>query len=208
MTHARPRFHIAIPVHDIARRSCRDWLQKSIHNLDVDRHVEINTVIHPGSTDLVELFDRVEREGMPLSNDTSCGVGHAPRSTLERVVLAVDRRLHAPIMRDNCPWVGEDTKVMGIRRGARIYLVVACAQIGRYLEDLDAYRAGIEQVRPQLASASFQLMAIDALRAFAQKNRPTASGVAVQRKHGDWIEICAEPLDALIVGNESLEQVA
>ena len=143
-----------VPVNDIAFESCRAWLDKTIHCLDVERHVEIHGVLHPGSADLVEIFDRTNRDDIPLSNDTSCGVGYAPRSTLERLVRVVDRRLHAPIMRERCPWVGEDVKVMGVRHGERIALTVACAQVDRYLANLDAYRAAIGEIEQEVREAA------------------------------------------------------
>jgi len=68
-------------------------------------------------------------------------VGHAPLSHLERLVLAVDRRINGKDhARQNPAW-GEDVKVMGIRRGEVVNLTIACAMIGRHLAHIDDYLA-------------------------------------------------------------------
>ena len=52
--------------------------------------------MRPTSTDLASLFAQQRGTGAPLANDTSSGVGFAPLSALERVVLGVERRLNSP----------------------------------------------------------------------------------------------------------------
>ena len=85
------------------------------------------------------LFARREGRDVVLANDTSVGVGHAPLSPLERLVLAVEKRINGrDRVRDNPAW-GEDVKVMGVRCGDRVQLTVSCAMIGRYLANMDDY---------------------------------------------------------------------
>jgi len=120
-------------------------MRASLHGLDADRHVEIRPILRPGSRELVELFQRQAASGDILANDTSCGVGFAPFSTLERVVLEV-QELTAPQIADSDPAIGEDVKVMGVRRGERVELTVACALIGRHLGSLDEYGEAKERV--------------------------------------------------------------
>lgn len=128
-----------IPVEDIAVEGSRAWLKANLHALDVDRHVRIETVVQQGSQDLQSLFLRGGSQGIPLANDTSFGVGHAPLSAVERVVLDIERRLHSRNRElEHLAW-GEDTKIMAVRRGARLKLIVACAMIGRFLDDVEGY---------------------------------------------------------------------
>ena len=87
----------------------------------------------------------------PLANDTSCGAGFAPASTLERVVLDVDRALAA----SRRPEIGADLKIMGVRGGASIELTIGCALVGRHVADLAAYVEAKRAVRA---------LAIDAAR--------------------------------------------
>lgn len=127
-----------IPVRDIAVEGSRAWLKANLHALDADRHVLIETMVQQGSQDLQALFARGDR--VPLANDTSFGVGHAPLSAVERLVLAVEQRLHARDRNNDRPAWGEDVKVMAVRNRDRLDLTVACAMIGRYLDGVESYR--------------------------------------------------------------------
>jgi S-adenosylmethionine synthetase len=129
-----------IPVAEIAVEGARRWLGEHLHALDVDRHTRIHPVIHPGSADLQGLFKRGETN-VPRANDTSIGVGYAPLSPLEQLVLAVGAAIAARARAEDRPAWGEDTKVMGVRLGAQVRLTISCALIGRHLADLDAYLA-------------------------------------------------------------------
>jgi S-adenosylmethionine synthetase len=138
-----------IPIGQIAADSARAWLRANLHALDEQRHVRIHDLIRPGSQDLQMLFARRERRDMALANDTSVGVGHAPLSPLERLVLVVEQRINGrDRVRDNPAW-GEDVKIMGIRCGDSVQLTVSCAMIGRYLANMDDYlgqKAALEKL--------------------------------------------------------------
>jgi S-adenosylmethionine synthetase len=137
---------VRIPVSELAVDTARRWLQANLHALDPERHVEIEPLFRPGSADLRELFRRHPAGGRALANDTSIGVGYAPRSELEQVVLEVERTITDPRTTAAHPEIGEDVKVMGIRRDGRIDLIVACAFVGRHLAGLEEYVRAKERV--------------------------------------------------------------
>src|SRR6266568_7412888 len=83
-----------LPIREIAIEGSRSWLRSNLHALDAERHVQIHELIHPGSSDLQALFTRDSKQGAPLANDTSFGVGYAPMSSLEQLVLAAERRIN------------------------------------------------------------------------------------------------------------------
>jgi S-adenosylmethionine synthetase len=128
-----------IPVHEIAIEACREWLGTHMRGIDLHRDVRIVSRLRHGSTDLVRLFAR--GTGRPLANDTSCGAGFAPLTDLERAVLAVERALNSRETKRTHPEIGEDIKVMGIRRDGRIELTISCAFVGRFVSNLDDYIA-------------------------------------------------------------------
>jgi S-adenosylmethionine synthetase len=138
-----------IPISEIAAESSRAWLDANLHALDTQLHVRIQDLIRPGSQDLQMLFARRRGRDMALANDTSVGVGHAPLSPLERLVLAVEKHINGrDRVRDNPAW-GEDVKVMGIRCGDSVQLTVSCAMIGRHLANMDDYlgqKAALEKL--------------------------------------------------------------
>ena len=132
---------VRIPVPELAIESSRNWLRNNFHVLDPEKHVNIHCLVRPGSVDLTELYARAAETNIWLANDTSCGVGFAPLSHLERVVYQVEKYLNSPKVKENYPEIGEDIKVMGIRRGEKICLTVACALIDRFVSDMDDYSA-------------------------------------------------------------------
>lgn len=135
---------VRVPVDALAEEACRAWLAAHLHALDA-RSVQIRVRIHPGSPDLVDLYLRQRRTGTWLANDTSCGVGFAPLSRLERAVIASELQLNSAAVRTSCPALGEDVKVLGARAGAAVALTVACAIVDRHVADLDAYRAATRE---------------------------------------------------------------
>ena len=147
---------ITVPVEELVKESCSQWLQSHFHALDPERHVKLHSLIRPGSIDLVELYLRQEQTGIALANDTSCGVGYAPLSELERVVLRVEKSLNAADTKSAHPEIGEDIKVMGVRKQETLELTVACAFIDRYIENVDDYvkkRANLISLVEQAVSA-------------------------------------------------------
>lgn len=127
-----------IPIRDIAVETCRDWLNATLHALDAQQDVNIHSLIQPGSEELRRLFAR-GRDKVPLANDTWIGVGHAPLSPVERLVLAIEKQINGRDRRRDRPAWGEDIKIMAVRCGDRLQLTIACAMIGRYLENCDHY---------------------------------------------------------------------
>jgi S-adenosylmethionine synthetase len=136
-----------VPIQDLAVEGSREWLRQHLHALDPVRHVVVHSLVRPGSADLAGLFDRRRKTGIALANDTSIGVGYAPLSQLERVVLEVERRLNSPEIKAAHPAIGEDVKILGIRRGTRISLTVAAALVDRFIGTPADYAAQREEVR-------------------------------------------------------------
>jgi S-adenosylmethionine synthetase len=128
-----------VRIEELAEEACHQWLRSHFPALDPDRHVKIHCLIRPGSPDLVDLYMRQDRTGVWLANDTSCGVGYAPLTALERAVLAVETQLNAPTTKTLYPAIGQDIKVMGIRTAADIKLTLGCAMIDKHLGNLGDY---------------------------------------------------------------------
>lgn len=121
-----------VDIEGLAEHVARQWLTEHLHAIDAQKDVLVSAGVRPGSSDLAGLFESGERS-VPRANDTSCGVGYAPLSEVERLVLAVERRLNSPETRADAPALGEDVKVMAFRREASIQLIVAVAMIGSAL---------------------------------------------------------------------------
>lgn len=134
-----------LELNEIAEEVVRGWLGRHLHAIDPKHHVHVACRVQPGSSELVGLFDDRGR-ARPIANDSSCGVGFAPLSTLERMVLAIEGRLNSARTRAEDPALGEDVKVMAFRNGDSIRLVVACAMIDGALNGIADYVAAKERV--------------------------------------------------------------
>lgn len=148
---------IKVPLEDLVQESCTNWLRTHFHVLDPIKHVKIHSLIRPGSPELVELYQRQEKTGIAMANDTSCGVGYAPLSDLERVILDVERHLNSSDIKSVHPEIGEDIKIMGVRQGNDIELIVACAIIDRYINNTKEYvdkKANLKKLVEQSAEKS------------------------------------------------------
>ncbi len=137
-----------VPVGPVVIRYAKKWLRENFRFLDPEQHVVIDYKIGQGSADLVSVFEREKK--YPLSNDTSLGVGFAPLSETERLVLEVESYLNSPELKSKLPAVGEDVKVMAVRRGDEIDLTVAVAVISRFVRDMDEYLCVKEEVREEV----------------------------------------------------------
>ncbi|MFD1684510.1 methionine adenosyltransferase [Halobellus litoreus] len=134
-----------LPVDATALSAARDYLNEHIPELDVGTDIVVDTRIGEGSGDLQDVFGEDGAE-VPMSNDTSYGVGHAPLTETEEIVLTVEEELNGPYAADH-PELGPDIKVMGKREGDLIDITVAAAMVDAYIEDLDDYDEAVERVR-------------------------------------------------------------
>jgi S-adenosylmethionine synthetase len=147
---------VQIPIQELAAESGGSWLRTHLRLPDLTRPPRLHSLVRPGSPDLMDIFQR-RRPGSSPANDTSCGVGYAPASRLERAVLSVERRLNSPAVREGFPYVGSDVKVLGVRRGHAIDLTVACAMVDAHVQDLGQYRECREQVANLVREAALEV---------------------------------------------------
>ena len=124
-----------IPVGEIVEATATDWIRRHLKYVDPSRHVIFQNELRPGSAELVDIFARQEL----TANDTSAGVGYAPLSETERIVLAAERFLNSADFQQRHPETGEDIKVMGVRHGRKLHLTVAVAFVDRCITTADEY---------------------------------------------------------------------
>ncbi len=137
-----------IPVGPIIISAIKEWIKENFRFLDPERHVVIDYRVGMGSADLVGIYELGARVSkVPLANDTSIGVGFAPLTDTERLVLETERLLNSREFKAKLPEVGEDVKVMGLRVGKNVKLTIAAAMISSLVKDKDHYLSVKEEVR-------------------------------------------------------------
>ncbi|WP_040682159.1 methionine adenosyltransferase [Methanobrevibacter boviskoreani] len=139
---------VKLPLERVAIDAAKEFLDKTIINLDVESDCVVQCKIGKGSGDLVDVFSR---KGAISSNDTSFGVGYAPFSEVENIVLKTENLLNSKAFKKQHPAIGEDIKVMGLRDKDDITLTIGCAMVSKYVDDRDAYISIREELKDIVA---------------------------------------------------------
>ena len=142
----------SIPVKSISIGATKNYLKSHFKHLNIDTDVIIDSMIGHGSVDLRGLFDT----GKLKSNDTSFGVGFAPLSDTERLVLATEKYINGDIKK-TLPAIGYDVKVMGFREKNTINLTVAAAFVDKFVKDHSEYQSIKEQLKSKVLDNATKL---------------------------------------------------
>lgn len=129
---------ITMPTDAIAVEAAHNYLHKILPELNLNRDVIIDSRLGTGSTDLRDVFKPSSGKA-PRSNDTSFGVGHAPFSDVENIILNASNFIDTKL-RKKYPAIGQDIKIMGLRDKDTITLTIACAIVDKYCADIKEYQ--------------------------------------------------------------------
>jgi S-adenosylmethionine synthetase len=141
-----------LPFRETAIEAARKYVGSVCAHVDVDTQVDFDCKIGQGSVDLRGVFE----QKTVLANDTSFGVGFAPLSDLERLVLESERFLTLKLKK-KLHALGEDVKVMGFRDGDGIRLTVAAALVDREIANPTEYQSVCDEIRDKLAEQATKL---------------------------------------------------
>ena len=141
-----------LPYRTTAVQAAHDYLSTTCTNLNVDADTVIDCKIGQGSVDLRGLYNTQKQ----LANDTSFGVSAAPYSETELLALRTEELINGPMKKD-LREVGQDVKVMAVRRGDDVRLTIAAAIVDRYVPDKDHYVNVIEELRERVLDNSAKL---------------------------------------------------
>jgi S-adenosylmethionine synthetase len=137
---------IRIPVGEIAHEAADRWISGHLRFVDPKSHLVYQNEIQPGSMELQDIFVR----GTISANDTSAAVGYAPFTETEQLVLEAESYLNSPAFKARFPEVGEDVKVMGVRRDRSLELTIAIAMVDRFVPNEAKYFESKAAVRDDL----------------------------------------------------------
>jgi S-adenosylmethionine synthetase len=128
---------VKVPADAVAVEAANKYIHKILPELDLNREIMVDCRLGTGSTDLRDVF-KPNQGTAPRSNDTSFGVGHAPFSDVENIILNSANYIDTKL-RKKYPAIGQDIKIMGLRDGNTITLTIACAIVDRYCKDIREY---------------------------------------------------------------------
>lgn len=130
----------------VAETAARNWVASHLRMVEPDRHLVFQNELKQGSAELTDIFERREIG----ANDTSVGVGYAPLTETEQLVLEAEGFLNSGDFQQRFPAAGEDIKIMGCRIDRELTLTVALAFIDRHVENAEAYFAAKQEIRQTL----------------------------------------------------------
>ena len=137
-----------IPIPIICIETQRKVLSGIFRNLDLNRDIQFDYAVRPGSIDLTGVFDEsYHTEEIPLANDTSFGVGYAPLSDAEKIALEAERLINSNKFKEKCKASGEDIKVMVERSDNVVGITVAAAMVSKYIKDASEYISYTNQIK-------------------------------------------------------------
>ena len=156
-----------IPAQKLLTNWTKEFFRKRLPLIDVDEnldiHLNLSTQSSPGKTYEKEskksarlrwfepksLADLPELK-RPFANDTSLGVGYAPFSKLENLLLKIETILNSDNTKKKFPWMGADIKILGFRRDGGYFLTICIPQIANYVKSMKDYRSNIEKARTEI----------------------------------------------------------
>ena len=138
------------PIGTLILKSISDYVRRNFRYLNPAEHIIVTYRVRPGSQDLVKLYEKWKKTGIPLANDTSIGVGYAPLSDTERACKSIEALLNDKDFKRKYPGIGEDVKVMCIRKGNKIKATVAMAVVDREVRNKEEYLNLKESVKEEI----------------------------------------------------------
>lgn len=131
-----------LPCKPVALKAAHEYIKKTFPNVDPDSDIILDARLGMGSDDLRGVY----QTSKVLANDTSFGVGYAPYSITDRLVLKTEEMINSPKFKKILPETGQDVKVMGSRVGKDLTMTIACAMVDRYIDDAGHYASAMEQL--------------------------------------------------------------
>jgi S-adenosylmethionine synthetase len=148
-----------IPIPTICMQTSRQIMGEIFRNLDLNKDVQFDYAVRPGSLDLCGIFEESHHsEDVPLANDTSFGVGYAPFSDVEKITLEAERLINSDKFKKKCKASGEDIKVMTERVGNKVGITIAAAMVSKYIKDVSEYVNYTNQIKDAVADLASKVI--------------------------------------------------
>ncbi len=128
-----------IPVSDIAEETARTWIKSHLPHVNPDTHMRYQIELQPTSAELGAIFE--QGSGLLPANDTSAGVGYAPLTPTEQLVVDLEQYVNGPRFKRAFPETGEDVKVMAVRMDRKLSLTVAMPFLAKRITTEKVYFA-------------------------------------------------------------------
>lgn len=147
----RATFHYIekeLPVWDTIVKAAQNWISQNLRFLDPKRHLVFQNELRPGSAELTNIFAHPDK--IHKANDTSAAVGFAPPTPTEKLVLSIEQNLQSSAFLQYFPAIGEDIKIMAVRREKALDLTIAIAMVDQFIHSEKDYFEQKEAIKDKL----------------------------------------------------------
>ncbi|MFW6110170.1 MAG: methionine adenosyltransferase [Patescibacteria group bacterium] len=156
-----------IPVEELLTKWTEEFFIQKLPMISVDKDLDIRYNVSsqssPGETEdesgksgtrkywfCPRNFADIQELSNLLSNDTSLGVGYAPRTDLENLVLDIERRLNSESFKEYNSWIGSDIKILGFRNHKKYMITICIPQIANFVENAVEYKKNLKKARKEI----------------------------------------------------------
>ncbi|HEX6977101.1 MAG TPA: methionine adenosyltransferase [Patescibacteria group bacterium] len=163
-----------IPVKEMLISWAKEFLKSRFPMINPDKdlefHYNLSSQSSPGKTEEFEStnaprkhwFEPRTLQDLPetkklVSNDTSLGVGYAPHTILEQLVLKIENTLNSEEFKKENPWIGSDIKIMGYRNHDQFGITMCIPQIADHVKSAGEYKTNMEKARKVIFKISKDL---------------------------------------------------
>jgi len=156
-----------IPIRKLLTYWTKIFFRERLPRIDVDEdlefHFNLSNQSSPGKT-----YEKESKKGTrrywfeprglydlkdltkPLSNDTSLGVGYAPYSDLEKLVIKIENNLNSQVFKQKNEWLGSDIKIMAFRNNNDYYITICIPQIAYFVKNLNEYKNNLKKAKKEI----------------------------------------------------------
>lgn len=133
-----------VPYEAIQDEAARGYLRRRLPHLDADRWVQILRLT-TGFSHHSHWYRPRSRADIPdahnpEASDTAVCVGYWPLSVIERLVLDLERCLYTDTLEPRFPFVGQDIKILAIRTGLEVDVMLCVPLIAEETPTVQVYR--------------------------------------------------------------------
>jgi S-adenosylmethionine synthetase len=143
-----------IDISELQITSAKNYLQKVLPKLDVDKWLKIHSFVSSSSRNPFwfhpRTVDDLPEIHSPYANDTASVVGFWPLSTTEKIVLECEKFFYTSNLVPKFNFIGQDIKIMAIRQYKKLDLIMCIPFFATEIQSSFEYEDKLEFIQKEL----------------------------------------------------------
>lgn len=150
---------------EIQKKAAKEYIQSVLPHFNVEEWLKFialtNSFSHLSTWFRPMSLDDVPDHKQPHANDTACCIGYWPLSATEKLVIELDRCFYFKDGRSRFNFIGQDIKIMAVRRGYHIDIIMCIPFISLITPNLNFYREQLAEIKTMLLVKSREILGDD-----------------------------------------------